>query len=196
MAGTLYLVRHGETLFNVRRVMQGWIDSPLTELGREQAARVGRYFKHEGITFDHAYASTLARTHQTIEAITDMPFERDPGLREMHFGEFEAERIELIPPRPWNDFFVRYGGESEDEFRERICSAFNAIMERSDHRDVLVVSHGSVCRMFMSVWANDPEIGLRAIPGNCSLMRYAYDNGVFKLEQVVEQEEMRAVLGE
>ena len=86
MPATLYLVRHGRTMFNEKRVIQGWCDSPLTREGEEQAARVGRYFAHEGVSFDHAYASTLARTHQTIEAITDMSYGREPGLREWFFG--------------------------------------------------------------------------------------------------------------
>lgn len=196
MARTLYLVRHGETMFNVRRIMQGWTDSPLTELGVEQAERVGRYFKHEGLTFDHAYASTLARTHQTIEAITDMPFSREPGLCEMYFGEYEAERFALLPPRPWNDFFVKFGGESEDELRNRVCSTLANIMERPGHEQVLAVSHGSACRAFLLAWAENTDFGPRDIPGNCSVMRYSYENGVFKLTQVVEQEEMREVLGE
>ena len=50
MPATLYLVRHGRTMFNEKRVIQGWCDSPLTGEGEEQAARVGRYFAHEGVS--------------------------------------------------------------------------------------------------------------------------------------------------
>ena len=50
----LYLVRHGETLFNQKYLMQGICDSPLTQKGHAQAKAVGKLFKEKGITFDHA----------------------------------------------------------------------------------------------------------------------------------------------
>lgn len=90
MHGDLYLVRHGKTMFNEKRVIQGWCDAPLTLEGEEQAERIGRYFEREGITFDHAYTSTLTRTQQTIERIVDMSYERVEDLREWGFGAFEG----------------------------------------------------------------------------------------------------------
>lgn len=100
MSGDLYLVRHGQTMFNEKRVIQGWCDAPLTSEGEEQAERIGRYFAREGIAFDHAYTSTLTRTQQTIERIVDMPYERVEDLREWGFGAFEGERVDLMPPFP------------------------------------------------------------------------------------------------
>ena len=90
MSGDLYLVRHGQTMFNEKRVIQGWCDAPLTSEGEEQAERIGRYFAREGITFDHACTSTLTRTQQTIERIVDMPYERVEGLREWGSGPSRA----------------------------------------------------------------------------------------------------------
>ena len=49
MKKTLYLMRHGQTLFNVRRKVQGWCDSPLTELGIKQAEIAAKYFKEHNI---------------------------------------------------------------------------------------------------------------------------------------------------
>lgn len=196
MPATLYLVRHGRTMFNEKRVIQGWCDSPLTHEGEEQAARVGRYFAHEGVSFDHAYASTLARTHQTIEAITDMSYGREPGLREWFFGAYEGERVDLMPTRPWGDYFVQFGGEGEREFHARICSTLREIMARPGHENVLVVSHGSACREFMLEWREGQDLGYPDVPGSCSVMRYTFDGERFELVRVVEQDEMRAVLGE
>lgn len=196
MSGMLYLVRHGKTLFNEKRVIQGWCDSPLTGEGELQAARVGRYLAHAGVAFDHAYASTLARTHQTIEAITTMPYGRELGLREWFFGAYEGERVDLMPARPWGDYFVQFGGEGQDEFRERICSTLQNIMARPGHENVLVVSHGSACREFMVRWLDQQEPGYPDVPGNCSVMCYAFDGADFELKRVVEQDEMRRVLGE
>lgn len=196
MAGTLYFVRHGRTLFNERRIIQGWIDSPLTSEGEEQARRVGRYVRQAGIRFDHAYASTLARTHQTLELICDMPFERVPDLREWSFGEFEGERVALMPPRPWGDFFKQFGGEGEDEFSERVSSALTEIMRRPGHERVLAVSHGSASLAFMQRWRDPADTRYTDVPGNCSIARYTFDGEGFALEEVLEQEDMRRILGE
>lgn len=43
MTKDLYLVRHGQTLFNRKKMISGWTDSPLTELGLEQARRAGAF---------------------------------------------------------------------------------------------------------------------------------------------------------
>ena len=61
MVKKLYLMRHGQTLFNLQNKIQGWCDSPLTELGQYQAKVAGQYFKDHQITFDHAYCSTSER---------------------------------------------------------------------------------------------------------------------------------------
>ena len=54
MTNDLYLVRHGQTLFNRKKMISGWTDSPLTELGLEQALRAGAFLRHRGLVFDHA----------------------------------------------------------------------------------------------------------------------------------------------
>lgn len=94
----LYLVRHGQTIFNLKRIIQGWSDSPLTQLGCDQAARAGMFLRARGIEPDHAYTSTLHRTEQTIANLwPGLAYERLDGLREWFFGDFEAERVMLCP---------------------------------------------------------------------------------------------------
>ena len=73
-------MRHGQTLFNVRRKVQGWCDAPLTDLGIEQAKTTGKYFKACNITFDQAYSSTSERACDTLELVTDLPYTRLKGL--------------------------------------------------------------------------------------------------------------------
>ena len=114
MTNDLYLVRHGQTLFNRKKMISGWTDSPLTELGLEQARRAGAFLRHRGLVFDHAYTSTLTRTHVTIQAVMPgIEFEQRAGIREWFFGEYEGERISLMPQRPWGDYFAHFGGESQ-----------------------------------------------------------------------------------
>ena len=79
MKKTLYLMRHGQTLFNLQHKIQGWCDAPLTPLGIKQAQMAKEYFTN--ITLDHAYASTSERASDTLEIITDMPYTRLKGLK-------------------------------------------------------------------------------------------------------------------
>lgn len=72
MEKILYLMRHGQTLFNVRRKIQGVCDAPLTELGIQQAKRAAGYFADQRIEFDHAYSSTSERACDTLELVRDM----------------------------------------------------------------------------------------------------------------------------
>lgn len=196
MSGDLYLVRHGQTMFNEKRVIQGWCDAPLTSEGEEQAERIGRYFAREGIAFDHAYTSTLTRTQQTIERIVDMPYKRVEDLREWGFGVFEGERVDLMPPFPWGNFYVPFGGEGQMAVRARVSDALARIMEQPGHGRVLVVSHGSACREFLTKWVPDGGFGCGKVPGNCSVMHFTFDKGAFELVEILEQDKLRDLLGE
>ncbi|EMB74424.1 phosphoglycerate mutase-like protein [Streptococcus mutans 15VF2] len=84
---TIYLMRHGQTLFNVQKRIQGWSDSPLTEVGIEQAKQAGNYLRKLGLTFDSLYCSTAERASDTLELVTGQTvYKRLKGLKEMNFG--------------------------------------------------------------------------------------------------------------
>lgn len=91
MKKILYLMRHGETLFNVQGKIQGWCDSPLTTNGIKQAKAAAAYYEREGIRFDAACCSTAERASDTLELITSLPYARLKGIREVGFGTFEGE---------------------------------------------------------------------------------------------------------
>ncbi|WP_436633787.1 histidine phosphatase family protein, partial [Lactobacillus acidophilus] len=119
---TIYLMRHGQTYFNLWHKIQGWTDSPLTEEVIKQAKEIGRYFRENNINFDKGYSSTSERASDTLELATDhqLPYRRLKGLKEEYFGSFEAEDERLNPPVPYEDLFVKYGGKSEDQVKMRI----------------------------------------------------------------------------
>ena len=157
----LYLMRHGETLFNVRCKIQGWCDSPLTENGIAQAKQARLML--QGIDFDHFYCSTAERACDTMELVAPgKPYVRLKGLRERGFGTFEGESEDLNPPRygmadgfSYDDLFPHYGGESSEDVRERVGRTIDAIMEKEDHHTVLIVSHGGAGTHFLSLSARD-----------------------------------------
>ncbi|MGG1593753.1 histidine phosphatase family protein [Terribacillus saccharophilus] len=187
MKKTLYLMRHGQTLFNQRKKVQGWCDSPLTELGVKQAETAGKYFKERNIIFDDAYSSTSERASDTLELVTDMPYTRLKGLKEWNFGTFEGESEDLNPPLPYNDFFVKYGGEDQKELQERMAAACQKIMEE-DNEVVLAVSHGAACRNFMRYWEHTSTIVQQNKIGNCCILKFEYENKEYKIVEIINHD--------
>ncbi|RHO29234.1 histidine phosphatase family protein [Amedibacterium intestinale] len=188
MKKTLYLMRHGQTLFNVRRKVQGWCDSPLTQTGIHQAKIAGEYFKRKNIVFDHAYSSTSERACDTLEYVCDMPYQRVKGLKEWNFGMFEGESEDLNPPLPYKDFFVAYGGEEEISFRKRVADTLMDIMKKEDHQCVLAVSHGASCRQFMRYWEHTSSVDQKGRLDNCCILKFEFDNNEFKLVEIINHD--------
>ena len=188
MKKTFYIMRHGQTLFNLRRKIQGACDSPLTELGVRQALGAAEYFKD--ICLDHIYSSTSERASETLEIVTGnrMTYTRLKGLKEMNFGTFEGESEDLNPPSEiFETFFVNYGGESRDMVRERMVKTCTEIMEKEDHKVVLAVSHAGACYHFMRHWT-DPTEHLKKGFSNCCIFKYEYENKKFTLVDVIRKE--------
>lgn len=93
----LYLIRHGQTEYNVAGIVQGWCDSPLTAEGKAGAAQTGNAIAQAQIPFAAAYCSTSHRTAATAQII--LQHAQQPhlaptplaDLREYHFGSFEQQ---------------------------------------------------------------------------------------------------------
>lgn len=187
MKKTMYMMRHGQTLFNEQKKIQGWCDSPLTDLGIRQAKGAKKYFEQQNIVFDHAYCSTSERCSDTLELITDLPYKRMKGLKEMHFGKFEGESEYLNPPLEMYDtFFSDFGGESRADIRKRIYQAGMDIMQE-DNETVLVVSHGGACSHFLyhTLSPDDYQEQRKGGFTNCSIFKYEYEAGQFTFIDVI-----------
>jgi len=76
----LYLMRHGQTFFNQEGLVQGACDSPLTELGQEQARQAGAYLKERCIRFGQLYSSTQERASDTLELVSGRLVSLKPSL--------------------------------------------------------------------------------------------------------------------
>lgn len=184
MKKTFYIMRHGQTLFNERRKIQGACDSPLTELGIRQAKGAAEYFKN--IKLDHIYSSTSERASNTLEIVTDfrMPYRRLKSLKELNFGIYEGESEDLIPDyKTMTTFFVNCGGESTNRLLERLVYSCTEIMNRENHHIVLAVSHAFSCIEFMRAWTDPTEEINKGIP-NCCIFKYQYEAGEFTLVNV------------
>ena len=108
-----YLMRHGQTRFNVQHRLQGVCDAPLTEVGIEQAKKAGQYLAKQETIFDHVFTSTSERASDTLEIVTGRTdYERLKGLRGQDFGSFEGQPEYLTPKalpdgQGFGDFFVK-----------------------------------------------------------------------------------------
>lgn len=188
MKKKLYLMRHGQTLFNVLCKIQGWCDSPLTDKGIEQAKTAGKYFKDNQIEFDAAFCSTAERSSDTLELVTDMPYTRLKGLREMSFGKFEGEHEYLNPKitdaqKQYGDFFVQYGGESAQQNKDRVKKTLLDIMSQ-DNKSVLVVSHAGSIMNFTSQWTDIGKIKDSGF-GNCSILEFEFEDNKFTFNKII-----------
>lgn len=185
----LYLMRHGQTLFNVHNRIQGWCDSPLTDLGRKQALQVRAYFEKHGLTFDHYYCTTTERASDTLELATGQTqYTRVKGLKEMHFGAFEGQP-EYLHPKPnseghYGDHYLQFGGESQSQFEERVVTAATQIVEQHPGQSILAVSHAGA---LMSFWhAIAPEQGFPKHPNNCAILVFDYDDQGFHFVKMID----------
>lgn len=185
---TIYLTRHGQTLFNLQHKIQGFCDSPLTELGINQAKIAKEYFIREGIKLEEAHSSTSERAVDTLEILTELPFKTHKKLKEWNFGTFEGEGEHLNPPLPYNDFFVQFGGEDQLEVEKRLNEAITKIAAESSNEQILIVSHGGAIANFYRKWENYTQVRREGAIPNCSIFKYEYDDGIFVLKEIIRHE--------
>jgi probable phosphoglycerate mutase len=161
---TLLLVRHGETVYNQAGLMQGWVDSPLTALGREQALNAAGLLADRPLA--GLYTSDSGRAVETAAIVAEPHSHLDPvvlaDLRELHFGHSEA----LPSDDVWREVDVKEffrgilagdgpgldGGEGGAAYRSRVGRGFAEVVGR--HRDggeVAIVSHGVTIATYLAM---------------------------------------------
>ncbi|QNQ83180.1 histidine phosphatase family protein [Lactobacillus sp. PV037] len=183
MVKTIYLVRHGQTLFNFRHKTQGRIDSPLTELGKRQALAAGKFFEKNNIKFDRAFTSTQERANDTLELIThnSLPYKRLKNLREKDYGIYEGQDEFLLP---WNrglerDFEPTM--EKDSAVVERMERGMQEVFSQTrDGETVLVVGHGDILGQYVRKYKEELEFsGFK----NCAYVKMSEENGKIRIEE-------------
>jgi broad specificity phosphatase PhoE len=179
----LVLIRHAETVGNLRQLWTGWSHTPVSELGRQQIRRTAARLAHQPSEFGALYSSPLQRAWQTAEPIGEA-IHRQPvpmeSLKEMHFGELESIQTEQFAAeypelyRQWqrrtDESFGWPGGETRRAFRRRVADAFDRLSADHPGETVLVVTHSGVIRMALAHFVPH-EYGdwWRVRIANCSL---------------------------
>jgi broad specificity phosphatase PhoE len=155
----VYLLRHGETDYNRDGRVQGHTESDLSDLGREQARRLGE--RINDVNFLRAFTSPLRRAEQTcaIAMNGSVDYEARDGLREINLGEWEGRKAsELRSDYPAEvKLWFRQpsalqipGGETVEQFRTRVTDEMNRI--RTEHPDgtLAVFAHGGVICTYLT----------------------------------------------
>lgn len=187
MKKTLYIMRHGQTMFNLKKLNQGWSDSPLTKVGVKQAKFAAEYFEKNNINFDEIYCSPSKRARTTLEIITNSHYKQLENLKEQYFGDLEGKKEKEKPSPPYSNFFVKFGGESQNEFEDRINTTFRKIMLR-DARKVLVMTHGGVCRHFINFWSKSKKVTWDMKITNGCIIKFEFEDYNFQLANIINND--------
>ena len=182
----LYIVRHGETEWNVIKRFQGQLNTPLTEKGIKKLKETGK--KLENVLFDEVYTSELGRTVASAEIILNenrgyrnkkRELKKLAELNEVYFGVWQGltyEEVLLKYPEEGNNYFYdvknykaeNVKAEKLEDALERFLKGINKILNIHKSGNILVVTHGTVFEMFINYVENNSifDIDERTLMGN------------------------------
>ncbi len=159
----LYLIRHGETDWNIVKRLQGATDIPLNENGEALARKTCEGLKE--ISFDRIFTSPLKRAYRTAEIIRgscDIPIIPDERIREICFGDYEGLVSKSegynIPDPDFKFFFTKTecyrtppNGESVESLLKRTADFLEELKSREDlkGKNILISSHGAAVRAML-----------------------------------------------
>lgn len=192
----IYIIRHGETDGNKAGILQGCLDIPLNQKGKDLAKVTGEGLR--GVCFDVLFTSPLSRAKETGEIILKETESRakiivDERIKELNFGEWEGENIlnskimsvkefRKINDDPFN-FKSGEKGESMQELLARTRSFFRELLANEEYQDktVLIATHGVAYRaLLQEAYENKNDFWHGKVPDNCSVSILKYEDG--KLE--------------
>ncbi|MDP2121146.1 MAG: 2,3-bisphosphoglycerate-dependent phosphoglycerate mutase [Hoeflea sp.] len=168
MSGTLVLVRHGQSEWNLKNLFTGWKDPDLTDLGIEEAKTGAQALKDTGLKFDVAFTSVLVRAQHTLDLImegigqTDLEVIRDQALNERDYGDLAGLNKDDARAK-WGEEQVHIwrrsydvpppGGESLKDTGARVWPYYMIeILPRVLRGEtVLVAAHGNSLRSLLMI---------------------------------------------
>lgn len=192
----LYIVRHGETVWNAEKRLQGRVDVELNEMGRELAGETGR--KLEETAFDKIYSSPLIRAYETaclIRGHRNIPIIRDERLREICFGENEGRVVaDLLAEREntFRYFFDKpqlYVAPEHGESLEQLCERAKQFLETviepksKDCNRIMIVAHGALNKALLAHIKGHgiAEFWSGGLQTNCSVAIVRYDENGYRV---------------
>ena len=153
----LYLMRHGETVDNVNRILQGQTDGRLNDNGLRMAEEASRRMAGEAI--DVFFSSDLGRCVDTCRIMArphGKPIVQTPLLRERDWGSFTGLYIPDLKGREWPDDI-----ETTEQMRMRAETFLHWIRAEYQGKTLLVVGHGIINLVILSILSGKPMRGIQ-----------------------------------
>lgn len=192
-----FLLRHGETAWNIEKVFRGQAEVPLNENGRKQAELAAGYYKGKGI--EAIYSSPLERAWETAQTVgkvvglEPIPMEAFGG---MNFGRWQGRPHKEVQEE-YPDLFELFHrhpdqaripeGESFQEVMDRGMKGLEELVEKHPDGAVLIVSHRVINKLLLlSILGLGPEKFWQIRLDTCSTCRFLYKNNTWILRKVNE----------
>ena len=162
---TIYLTRHGQTEWNKARIMQGWQNAPLTQLGKDQATQLGKRLKT--ISFDAIYSSDSGRAFHTAQLIgqhRNFKITKIPSLREINLGEWEGKSIqefEQLNPTEYYNFwhaphlYSSKSGENFFDVKNRVIKTIENLIKKHPDECILIIAHTVVVKTILAYFDDE-----------------------------------------
>ena len=203
----VYFIRHGQTYFNVLKVLQGWSDTPLTAKGHEDAYELGKNLHELGDFSDNIYCSDVNRAVQTAMEISKgvmeggrppMKIHPLPELREQFYGSFEGKSKEktylaidgksikeTLKVMNMDDMQDRIAdmdpldlAENSHQFWSRFTKGMMQVIHENPSADsVIVITHSCILGALLGDYA--PEMLDPVEPDNLSITTVEFDRSGF-----------------
>ena len=144
----LYIIRHGETRENLRKIMQGHLHGSLSEKGIEQAEKLAMFLKNE--KFDYIYSSDLHRASETAKKIafyhanTELLY--TDKLREFYLGDLQGKIFDYknLSDKEIKETFSNSGAETLEEIYKRATIFFEQIFIKHSDENIMIVGHNGI----------------------------------------------------
>lgn len=189
----IYLIRHGQTDYNLKGIVQGGsVDTDLNDTGRHQAKKFYQMYKE--LKFDKIYTSSLKRTQQSVQYFIDqnIPFEQHSGLNEISWGEMDGKMAgdqastvywEMVNAWLAGKVDAKIStGESPLDVQNRLLPVMNMILSRIEEKTILICMHGRAMRILLATIMNK-ELKMMDVYEHSNLCLYhlAFENNVFQI---------------
>jgi 2,3-bisphosphoglycerate-dependent phosphoglycerate mutase len=196
----LVIVRHGQSVYNLKNLFTGWIDCSLSEKGEEEAREAGKIILAHHLAFDVVYCSELKRSWETYDLIASedhqlfdhLPVFKRQALNERHYGDLQGKNKEETAKEYGQEqvhiwrrsYDVRPpGGESLEDTAIRVNKLYESEIKPLliNGKRILIVAHGNSLRALIMYLENIPPEKIETVEivtGQVILYRFNINNAV------------------
>ena len=190
----IYLLRHGESMANLKKCFAGHYDIDLSEVGYQQAELASEYIT-ENLKIDKIYASDLLRAYNTaVPTAKKLGLEivKESMFREIYAGDWEGVAFDTLREKYIESYSVWMknigmsrcdNGESVEELGLRILKRLREVAEENKDKNILIATHATPIRVTSCLLEGRPLSEMKDIPwvGNASITTLSNENGKLKL---------------